>query len=600
MKKSQCYFIGTVGLLIVGTAWGASAGTEAGKAELDPFTMSMGLLGGLALFLFGMGQMANSLKALAGEGLKGILARLTTNRVTGVLTGALVTGIIQSSSVTTVLTVGFITAGVLSLSQAVGIIFGSNVGTTLTAQIIAFKITHYSLLMIAVGFAMLFVGKQDKVKQYGTMIMGLGLIFFGMGVMSGAMKPLRTYGPFLNLMTRMESPLLGIAVAAAFTALVQSSSATTGIVIAMASQGLIALPTGIALIFGANIGTCVTALLASLGKPREAVRASLVHVLFNVLGVVLWVGFIGPLAALVTHLSPAHPELAGGDRMAIEIPRQIANAHTIFNVANTLIFLPFAGLFARLAERLVPDRKVTAEEAEDEVASASLLRLDPSLLMMPSLAQEQARGAIADMAGIVRGMLADIAVTFSRNDIKVIDDIAQRDHQVDAMNLQITDYLISVTRRYLVHKQSEENVHLLYVTGELEHIGDLLERNMTPLLRKKADADISFSEEGRREILEYHQRVLASFDQAIEAFVKRNADQAQQVVAVKPELVALEHAYRRTHYDRLSRELRESAETSQIHLDLIDYLRRINSYAEAIARTLLGDEQKEEEEERAA
>lgn len=599
MEKSQCYFIGAAGMLIAGAAWGAGAEAGAGQDRLDPIAMSMGLLGGLALFLFGMGQMANALKALAGRGLKGILARLTTNRVTGVLTGALVTGVIQSSSVTTVLTIGFISAGVLSLSQAVGIIFGSNIGSTLTAQLIAFKVTHYALLLIAVGFAMLFASRQDRVKQYGTMVMGLGMIFFGMGVMSEAMKPLRTYAPFLDLMTHMESPLLGITVAALFTALVQSSAATTGITIAMASQGLITLPAGIALVFGANIGTCATALLAGIGKPREAVRASLVHVLFNILGVALWVGFIDQLAQLVAWFSPVYPELSGASRLAAEMPRQIANAHTVFNVANTLIFLPFAGLFARLAERLMPDSKVPVGQAEDTVVEAALLRLDSSLLMMPSLAQEQARGAIAEMAGIVRGMLADVAATFTQTDAKLIDEIAQRDLQVDALNLQITDYLIRVTRRYLVRQQSEENVHLLYVTGELEHIGDLLERNMAPLLRKKAAANVSFSEQGRREILEYHQRVLACFDQAIEAFAKGDAKLAQQVIAIKFELVALEHTYRRTHYDRLSRDLRESAQSSQIHLDLIDYLRRISSYAESIARTLLEDEQ-EEAEERAA
>jgi len=557
------------------------------QQELELFAMGMGVVGGLALFLFGMGQMAGALKAIAGERLKGILARLTTNRIAGVLTGALVTGIIQSSSVTTVLTVGFITAGVLSLSQAVGIIFGSNIGTTLTAQIIAFKITHYSLLMVAAGFGMLFIGKQDKVKQYGTMIMGLGLVFFGMEQMSTVMKPLRTYPPFLELMVRMESPLLGIAVAAVFTALVQSSSATTGIVIAMASQGLITLPAGIALIFGANIGTCVTALLASLGKPREAARAGLVHVLFNVLGVVICVAFIDYLAQLVAWLSPAASDLSGTDRLAAEVPRQIANAHTIFNVANTLIFLPLAGQFARLAEYLVPDR-VEAEQVEGAVGvESTLLNLDPSLLMVPSLALEQARGAVGYMASVVRSMLVDIMPAFFEDDAAAAEDIQQRESQVDALDEQITAYLIRATRRYLTREQSEENVHLLNVTDELEHIGDLIEKNLVALLHKKIHGSIVFSKEGREEIVDYHRRVLESFDLAMQAFERRDAEQAQAVVAAKPELVALEHTYRMTHYRRLSRELKESEESSPIHLDLIDYLRRIDSYAEAIARTVL-------------
>ncbi|MCB1828735.1 MAG: Na/Pi cotransporter family protein, partial [Gammaproteobacteria bacterium] len=274
----------------------AAAGSEQAMAW---GSMGMQLFGGLALFLFGMEQMSESLKAVAGERMKTILGKLTANRFMGAATGAFVTGIIQSSSVTTVLVVGFITAGLMSLSQSVGIIMGANIGTTITAQIVAFKITKAALLMVGVGFTMLFAAKNERVKQYGTMLMGLGLVFFGMSVMSDAMKPLRSYQPFLDLMIQMENPLIGILIAAGFTGLIQSSSATTGIVIVMASQGFITLPAGIALAFGANIGTCVTAMLASIGKPREAVRAAAVHVLFNVAGVIIWFFFIPQLAEIV-------------------------------------------------------------------------------------------------------------------------------------------------------------------------------------------------------------------------------------------------------------------------------------------------------------
>jgi len=582
-------FLGVCGALIVGAgaAYGA-ASSEGSQKALDFFAMGMGLLGGLALFLFGMGQMAGALKALAGERLKVILAKLTTNRITGVLTGALVTSIIQSSSVTTVLTVGFISAGVLSLSQSVGIIFGSNIGTTMTAQIIAFKVTHYALLMVAIGFGMLFIGKQDRVKQYGTMLMGLGLVFFGMSLMSSAMKPLRTYQPFLDLMTQMESPLLGILVAALFTALVQSSSATTGIVIVMASQGLISLSAGIALIFGSNIGTCVTAMLASLGKPREAVRASMVHVLFNILGVLVWVAFIDYLAEWVTRLSPVAAGLSGTDKLAAEMPRQIANAHTVFNVANTFIFLPLAGQFARLAEYLVPD-EVELEEKAEGVAEmeTTIQNLDPSLLMMPSLALEQTRGAIVHMASVVRSMLADIVPAAIEDDEGVADMIQSRDEQVDALDEEITSYLIKLTRRYLTREQSEEDAHLLNVADELEHIGDVIESNMVALLHKKIEGGITFSDEGREEIVEYHRRVLESFDLAMEAFQQTDFEKAQGVVAAKEELIELEQSYRMSHYRRMSREEQVGARSSQIHLDLIDYLRRIDSYTESIARTVL-------------
>ena len=263
-----CWGIATLSFAAEGTM-------PSDKNSLHVFTMIMGLFGGLALFLYGMEKMADALKAVAGERLKSVLAKLTTNRVTGALTGAFVTAIIQSSSVTTVLVVGFITAEVMSFSQAVGVIFGTNIGTTITAQIIAFKVTKYALLLISVGFGMLFIGNKERMKQYGAMVMGLGLIFFGMGVMSNAMKPLQSYQPFLDLMAHMDNPILGILTAACFTGLVQSSSATTGIVIVMASQGFITLTAGIALIFGANVGTCITALLASIGKPkRRFVRVS--------------------------------------------------------------------------------------------------------------------------------------------------------------------------------------------------------------------------------------------------------------------------------------------------------------------------------------
>jgi phosphate:Na+ symporter len=360
----------------------AAAGESTG---MDWWNMGMQLFGGLALFLFGMEQMADSLKAVAGERMKLILAKLTTNRFMGAVTGAFVTAVIQSSSVTTVLVVGFITAGLMSMSQSVGVIMGANIGTTITAQIIAFKVTKLALLMVASGFAMLFFSKQQKIRQYGGMLMGLGLVFFGMSVMSDAMKPLRSYQPFLDLMTRMESPLVGILVAAVFTGLVQSSSATTGIVIVMATQGFITLQAGIALAFGANIGTCVTAMLAAIGKPREALRAAVVHVLFNVFGVLLWVGFIPQLAALVTWLSPAYPQLSGINRLSAEAPRQISNAHTVFNVANTFIFIWFTGQFVRLVEWLIPDRPL------EELVLARPKYLDEELIDTPSLALERVR-----------------------------------------------------------------------------------------------------------------------------------------------------------------------------------------------------------------
>ena len=317
------------------------------EASLDLFALSMGLFGGLALFLFGLDQLSEGLKQAAGDRLKMLLTRLTANRFLGVLTGALVTGILNSSSVTTVLVVGFVTAGIMSLSQSVAVIMGANIGSTVTAQLLAFNVSAYALLPVAVGFFMLFAGKRGATRYWGMMLMGLGLVFYGMGVMGDAMKPLRSYEPFVQVLATMERPLYGILAGMLFTALVQSSAATVGLAIAMASEGLLSLDAGIALALGANIGTCATALLASIGKPVEAVRAATVHVMFNVLGVVLWLPFIGVLAKLAIAVSPSSPDLDGTARLAAEVPRQIANANTLFNVLNTLFFIGFTGWFAK-------------------------------------------------------------------------------------------------------------------------------------------------------------------------------------------------------------------------------------------------------------
>ena len=582
LRQIKIVFVCT--LLCWGVGSVCFAAEDAAASDQDTlhiFTMVMGLFGGLALFLYGMEKMAAALKVATGEQLKIILAKLTTNRVTSVLTGALVTAIIQSSSVTTVLVIGFITAEVMSFPQAIGVLLGSGVGTTITAQIIAFQVDKYALLLVAVGFGVVFVGAQDRVKQCGAMVMGLGLIFFGMGMMSDVIAPLRSYQPFLDLMARMKNPILSILVAAAFTGLVQSSSATIGIIIVMASQGFITLPAGIALIFGANIGTCVTALLASIGKPREAVRAGVAHILFRIIGVTIWIGFIAQLAQIVVWVSPAAQGVSGVEKLAAETPRQIANAHTIFNIANVVTFLPFTGLIARLMKRLVPDKP--AVEAEPEVPSTLTSQLNPELLPVPSLAMEQAQRQIVLMAEVVRGMLSDIMPAFMANDMRIIEGISQREDQVDYLDRHTTIYLTQITHSDLSLQQSERIVQLLHVTTDVEHTSDVIAESLVALLVKKVEGNIEFSEEGREELIGYHRLVLESYERAIEAFANDDTELAQTVRATKTELDQLEHTYRQTHYNRLSREEQASVDSSHIHLDLVDYLRRINAYAESIA-----------------
>ncbi|MCP5416128.1 MAG: Na/Pi cotransporter family protein [Chromatiaceae bacterium] len=543
--------------------------------------MGMKLFGGLALFLFGMEQMSESLKAVAGERMKTILAKLTSNRFIGAATGAFVTAIIQSSSVTTVLVVGFITAGLMSLSQSVGIIMGANIGTTITAQIVAFKVTKAALLMVGVGFTMLFASKNERVKQYGTMLMGLGLVFFGMSVMSDAMKPLRSYQPFLDLMIQMENPLIGILIAAGFTGLIQSSSATTGIVIVMASQGFITLPAGIALAFGANIGTCVTAMLASIGKPREAVRAATVHVLFNVAGVVIWFFFIPQLAEMVAWISPAHPELSGVERLAAETPRQVANAHTVFNVANTLIFIGFTSQLARLVEFMIPDR-----ELEDGVIGISAKYLDRELLSTPSLAIDRVRLEVLHMGEIVQDMLKQIMPAILTGNRETLRQIRDMDDQVDLLYAQIVDYMGLISKRSLTEQQTEEFLGLMEAIGALENIGDTIETNLVVLGNERIDAGVSISKPTRKVLSDFHLVIERALGSAIQAVSQSNQEVARLVINMKDEISNLADSAATHQARRLVAEEPNRIPAYTIEIDIIEKQKRIYYFAKRMAKSV--------------
>lgn len=545
------------------------------------------LLGGLAIFLYGMNLMSDGMKKAAGDKMRSILGVLTNVRVVGVLVGAFVTVVIQSSSATTVMLVGFVDAQLMSLAQSLGVILGADIGTTITAQLIAFKITHYALLVVALGFLVLVLAKTDTYRAMGEALLGFGLVFFGIHVMSEAMYPFRSYQPFIDFLLTLKNPLLGILIGAAFTALIQSSSAFTGILIALAQQGLLSLEAGIPLLFGANIGTCITAALASFGSSREAKRVAAAHALFKVGGVLMFVWFIGPLAAVVRWLSPeASAGLTGVAANAVAVPRQIANTHTIFNVGMAIIFFPLVPLMARLVEWLMPDRPGPPAGAEDSDVTVPQY-LDGALLSTPVLAIEQARREILRMAEAARGMLIDVMPAFLTNDMERATEILRRDNQVDSLQREITLYLTHIAQQDLILPQSGRVIQLLHVTTELEHIGDVIEKDLVPLVEKKAHGHLEFSPAGRQELVEYHDLIVDSFDKAIAAFQSDDAALAQVVATMKPQLVALERVYRQTHYTRLTEELPESVESSQIHLDLLDGLRRVSSYSESIATAVL-------------
>jgi len=561
---------------------------DAGPNEMEWWAMAMQMFGGLALFLFGMEQMAEALKAVAGERMKSILAKLTANRFAGAATGAFVTAVIQSSSVTTVLVVGFITAGLMSMSQSIGIIMGANIGTTITAQIVAFKVTKAAMLMIGVGFSMLFFSKEEKIKHYGSMLMGLGMVFFGMSVMSDAMKPLRTFQPFLDFMIHMENPLVGILVAAAFTGLIQSSSATTGIVIVMASQGLISLPAGIALAFGANIGTCITAMLASIGKPREALRAALVHVIFNIGGVLVWVMFIPYLAEFVMWFSPVHPELAGIDRLGAETPRQIANAHTVFNISNTLIFIWFTTQIGHLVERLVPDKAL-----EEDGLIAQSKYLDDELLSTPSLALDRVRLETLHMGEQVDVMLQQILPAMFTGNKSTLASIHKLDDEVDYLYEQIVEYMGKVSKHSLTDAQTTEFLKLMEAVSDLENVGDIVETNLVVLGNQRISSGISISDATKDVITGFHKVVSSSVKLAVQAVSQNNKEVAQKVIGMKDEIAELADSAALHQAQRLVVDEPDRIPAYTIEMDILEKLKRIYYFSKRMAKTVL-HEYKEE------
>jgi len=569
-------------LIIAFFAWLVAVPGFAAAADdntIDWFKMAMQLFGGLAVFLFGMEQMADALKRVAGSRMKDILGKLTTNRFMGMLTGTFVTAVIQSSSVTTVMLVGFVTAGLMSLSQAVGVIFGANIGTTITAQIVAFKVTHYALLLVAVGFAMIFSGKSTRTKQYGTLLMGLGLIFFGMGIMSSGMKPLRSFEPFIEIMQQVSAPALGILIAAAFTGLVQSSSATTGVVIAMASQGLISLEGGIALIMGANIGTCVTAGLAAIGKPREAVRVAVAHVTFNVAGVAVAVWFIPYLADFVRTISPIAEGATGIDKLAAETPRQIANAHTAFNIFFSAAFLPAAGLVARFAEWLVPDRPISVPE---EIRPKYL---DDNLLSTPQLALDRVRREVGRLGDLTESMLEaafPVLISGSEEELK---ELAERDKDIDALHKFIIEYLGKTSVRELNPEESDEVMELVQVTNHLEQIGDIIETNLVRIGLQRLEEDVVVSGATRTVIQKYFDEVSQALRAAIKSVRDKDSEVALTVKEMKKDMSALAEQTARYELSRLVANEPNRLQTFTREMEMIETLSRIYRMSRKIART---------------
>ena len=576
-KLVRQFLILAVAALIATTA--LAQDLEAGS--IDGFRLLMGLFGGLALFLFGIDQMSVGLKAVAGERMATMLGGMTRNRFIGAITGAFVTAILNSSSVTTVLVVGFITAGIMTLSQSIGVIMGANIGSTMTAQIVAFNVTQYAMLPIAFGFGMIFFGKTEQMKHGGAMLFGLGLLFGGMGVMSDAMYPLRTYPPFLELMSQLENPLLGILVGAVFTGLVQSSAATTGIAIVMASEGLMSLPAGIGLALGANIGTCVTAILAAIGKPVAARQAAAAHIVFNVLGVLIWLPFIGQLAQLATAASPVYSDLDGAARMAKEVPRQIANAHTIFNVVNTALFIWFTGTLAKLVQRLIP------EKAEVSLEIITPKFLSEELLPTPTLALDAARYEGQRLGEIASNMVHQFGPAIQDRDMAQLDTLETMDDQVDVLQEKILEYLGEIHKQELTEKQSVDLLLLMKGVDEIERIADIVRSDLIPLGRTIHEQGVEPSETTRHILEALYERVCKSVQNSIDAIGEVDQNKALEVINMKADINSLIANALQFQAQRVVPTTPDLIATFRMEDEVIDSLKRIYDLSKRLAKLML-------------
>ena len=542
-----------------------------------------GLLGGLGLFLWGMKLMSTGLQNSAGDRMRGMLGRMTHNRLVAVGIGALVTTIIQSSSATSVMLVGFVNSRLMEFRRTIGIILGAMIGTTFTAQIIAFKITDYALLIIAAGFFIYAFSGRPRIKNLGETVLGFGILFFGMHIMSEAMYPLRTYAPFLDILVNLENPLLGILAGVVFTALIQSSSAFIGIMIVLASQGLLSLEASIPLLLGSNLGTAVTALLAAIGSSREGLKVGIAMAIVKGVGILMLVWWIPAFAELVEFISPKSGPGAVSESFALAevLPRQIANAHTLFSVFLAFVFLPFTHWLARLVDFAVPaDRKA-------EAGRPQTIYLDRRFIQTPSLGLNLAKQEAIRAGNLVREMGYEILQPFLEKSKDTLSSIGRKEETVDFLATEIQHYLTSLTRENVGQKRVDEAFQIMYVVNEFENIADIISKILVRRARKWLESDADFSGQGKKELQEFHQHVMNQMNRSMEVFRDLNLERAREMKTKykKYRLLAIE--FEMQHYRRLQEPDSISVDSSETHLELIAMLRNIAGHATNIARIFL-------------
>ena len=531
------------------------------------FSIFTGMVGGLGLFLFGMKTMASGLQKAAGDRLRRILEVLTSNPFMATLTGALVTILVQSSSTTNVMVVSFANSGLMTLSQALGTMLGANIGTTFTAQLISFDIYVITFPVIGIGAGIHLFTTKRIYKSIGQAILGFGLLFLGLQVMSDAMYPLREHPPFISMLASFGAiPPLGVLAGAIFTAMIQSSSATAGVVIAMTLQGMIDTPSAIAIVLGANIGTSITAALASIGTNLTSRRAVLAIVTVKVSGVLLALLLFNPFVHLISYT---------GDT----VTRQVANAHTIFNVLNVVVFFPFIQPLLRLVTRILP--------GEEQVVESGTKNLNKRLLGSTTAAIGVARQELLRMARIAREMLTDSMTILYNRDRGLIDSTMQKEDLIDSLDKEITTFLAEIGQSSLGRDQSQAITALMHVSSDLERVGDHAE-NIIELAEGKIDEDLVFSDHAIEELKEFYGLVDGMLERAITAFEKEDQELARQIIEESRDVRMKERSLRKNHTDRIHQKLCVP-KSGVIFLDLISNLQRVADHATNLAEVVTGD-----------
>ncbi|TZE80892.1 Na/Pi cotransporter family protein [Calorimonas adulescens] len=519
--------------------------------------MITGLLGGLALFLYGMRLMGDSLQKAAGDRMKHFIEILTTNKVMGVFVGIVVTGIIQSSSATTVMVVGFVNAGLMTLEQAVGVIMGANIGTTVTAQLIAFKLSDIAPLAVAIGVAIWFFSPKKSQQQVGEVIIGFGILFMGMELMSSSVKPLKDVPEFTNLILILgHNKFLGVLVGLLMTSVVQSSSVTIGILQALAFQGLVPIEVALPVLFGDNIGTTVTALLSSIGANKTARRAALVHTFFNIIGTIIFMIILGPVTAIVKTTSA-------------DVARQIANAHTLFNVTNTVIQLPFSNYLVKLVKYLIPGDVIVEEKG--------LKYLDERILETPSIAVVQAYKEVIRMGYISLQNLKTSMEAFFENDSKKCLEVFERERYINQLESEITKYLVEIANASLSPEQSKKITSMFHIVNDIERIGDHAD-NIAELAQYSIENRLKYSNAAISELRGMTNIAYEAVEEAISVMKNPREDFYKNVLELEKEIDRMEKVLRDNHIIRLNKGECEPS-SGVVYLDLLSNLERIGDHS---------------------